>query len=405
MRLENALARRLFLDKHALSEAPVGPSKGAELLDLIQRIGFVQVDSVRTVERAHHMILFARRASYRPAHLAPLLERDRALFEHWTHDASVIPTEFFPHWQLRFARDKQHLQARWEKWRRNGFAEKADDVLGHIRANGPCGSSDVGADEKRSSGGWWDWHPSKTALEYLWRSGALAVTRREGFRKIYDLTERVIPEAALAAQPPEAETTDWLCRMALTRLGFATPGEIANYWQTLRPAEVRTWAEDALKRGEIEPIEVGCIDGTWRKCLAFPGVRDAALAAPEPTGRLRVLSPFDPALRDRQRAERLFGFHYRIEIFVPAPKRVYGYYVFPLLEGDRLVGRIDMTAHRGDGVLDIAALWPERGVRWGGGRQARLEAELMRMARFTGLEGLRWADGWLRDGHPTGAVE
>ncbi|WGW04853.1 winged helix-turn-helix domain-containing protein [Tropicibacter oceani] len=396
MRLENALARRLFLHKHALSEAPTGPSKGADLLELIQRIGFVQVDSVRTVERAHHMILFARRASYRPAHLDPVLEPGKGLFEHWTHDASVIPTDFYPHWQLRFARDRDRMRTRWEKWQRNGFAEKFDEVLGHIRDNGACGSADVGGDEERSSGGWWDWHPSKTALEYLWRTGVLSVVRRDSFRKIYDLTERVIAADLLQHRPDEAETVDWLCRQALDRLGFGTPGEIAAFWDTLRPAEVKAWSDAALTQGEIVPIEVQGADGTWRKCMSFPDVREQALAAPDPTGRLRVLSPFDPALRDRKRAERLFGFHYRIEIFVPAPKRIYGYYVFPLLEGDRLVGRIDMTAHRGDGVLDITALWPEHGVQWGAGRQARLEAELARMARFTGLEGLRWADGWLR---------
>ncbi len=388
-RLDNATARRVFLDRHALAEPPTGPSKGDDLHALIERLGFVQLDSVRTVERAHHMILFARRQSYRPAHLPPLLAK-RQVFEHWTHDAAVIPMGFYPHWHIRFARDRRGLHGKWERWQSHEFLSKCAEVMEHIRENGPCGSGDVGADEGRSKGGWWDWHPSKTALEYLWRAGDLAVTRREAFRKVYDLTERVIP-AELRAPPPEADSIDWLCRGALARLGFATPGEIAAFWAHVTPAEAKQWCEAGLATGELEPLEVETADGGLRKCLTFAG---ANLAAPEPPGRLRVLSPFDPALRDRKRAERLFGFHYRIEIFVPAPQRVYGYYVFPLLEGDRLVGRIDMA--RAGAALHVTALWPERGVSWGSGRQARLEAELTRLARFAGLDQVTWADGWLR---------
>ncbi len=396
-RLDNRLARHLFLDRHALGTPPTGPGKGDDLLDLIHRLGFVQVDSVRTVERAHHMILFARRSRYRPAHLAPLLERDRVLFEHWTHDAAVIPMAFYPHWRLRFARDRARLADRWEKWRRDGFADKVEAVLARIRAQGPAGSADVGADETRGSGGWWDWHPSKTALEYLWRTGALAICHRDSFRKQFDLAERVIPEAVRAHHPDPAESIDWLCRSALDRLGFATPGEIAAFWDILRPAEAAAWAEGAQARGAVEPVLVDGHDGTPRRALAFPGLQAQALAAPAPPGRMRVLSPFDPALRDRRRAERLFGFHYRIEIFTPAHKRRYGYYVFPLLEGARLVGRIDMKADRTGNALQITALWPERGLRWGAARQDRLEAELTRVARFAGLDRLSWQPGWRRD--------
>jgi hypothetical protein len=396
-RLENDAARRLFLHRHLLAEPPTGPGKGADLQALIERLGFVQLDSVRTVERAHHMILFARRPAYRPRHLAPLLDRDRLLFEHWTHDAALLPMGFYPHWRLRFARDRARLASRWERARPAGFGAEVAQVLTQIRERGACSAAEVGGDEPRSSGGWWDWHPSKTALEYLWRSGDLAVCRREAFRKIYDLTERVIPEAARAARPTPDESIDWLCRNALARLGFATPGEIAAFWDTVSPAEARGWAEAGLARGALEPLEVIGHDGRARRSLAFPGWREAAHAAPEPPRRLRVLSPFDPALRDRARAERLFGFHYRIEIFVPAAKRRYGYYVFPLLEGARLVGRIDMAADRGAGALRVTALWPEAGLRWGAGRQARLEAELARVARFAGLERVAWAPGWLRD--------
>lgn len=399
LRLDNPAARRLFLHKHALAEAPTGPGRGEDLRELIHRLGFVQVDSVRTVERAHHMILFARRPAYRPAHLAPLVERDRHLFEHWTHDAAVIPTEFYPHWRLRFARNRARLRPKWEKWHGPGYDARFDGVLDEVRARGAVSTSDVGPQEQRSSGGWWDWNPSKTALEYHWQCGDLAVCHRTGFRKHYDLAERVIPVAHRLPCPSEADSIDWLCNEALDRLGFATPGEIAAFWDTLRPHEAKAWGDAQLTKGAVIPIEVENTDGSWRKSLARPDVLEQALAAPEPTGRLRVLSPFDPALRDRKRAERLFGFHYRIEIFTPAAQRQYGYYVFPMLEGARLIGRIDMATNRDRDALEVTALWPERGVPWGKGRQARLEAELTRMARFAGVGDVRWRDGWLRPAH------
>ncbi|MBE1297931.1 MAG: winged helix-turn-helix domain-containing protein [Rhodobacteraceae bacterium] len=398
-RLGNRAARRLFLDRHGLLEAPSGPAKGADLLELIRRLGFVQLDSINTVARAHDVILYSRRPSYRPAHLKQLYEGDRALFEHWTHDAAVIPMAFYPHWHLRFQRDADLLRKRWRNWRRDGFEERFNAVLEHIRDHGPVSSSDVGRDEKKGSGGWWDWHPSKTALEYLWRSGALTVVGREGFQKRYDLTERVIEEQLHpAASNCNAEATvDWLCNAALDRLGFATSGEIAAFWDTASAGEAKDWATGQVNSGALEEIGIEQADGGWRRVLSRPGtVQQAAELGPAP-GRMRVLSPFDPALRDRKRAERLFGFHYRIEVFTPAPKRKYGYYVFPLMEGERLVGRIDMKADRSADRLNVTAVWPERGVAWSPRRIQRLEAELDRVARFVGVSEVVFADSWLRE--------
>ena len=394
--LPNAVARRLFLHLHGLGEVPAGPAKGADLAALIARIGFVQVDSIPTVERAHHMILAARRPAYRPPALKRLLERDRALFEHWTHDASILPVALFPVWQLRFARDADRLRDNWKRWFRDGYEAQFDAILNRIARDGPVTSSDVGEGEARGRGGWWDWHPSKTALEWLWRTGQLQITRRDGFQKVYDLTERVIPQEHRLPCPPVDAVVDWACSSALDRLGFATPGEICAYWNAVTPQEARDWCKAELAAGRITEIAVEGADGSRRHSLARPDVAARAAGAPAPPGRLRVLSPFDPALRDRARAERLFGFHYRIEVFVPEAQRRYGYYVFPLLEGAGLVGRIDMKARRDAGVLQVRALWPEAGVRFGAGRLARLEVELDRMARFAGCDRVGFDDGWLR---------
>ena len=390
--LSNSAARRLFLDRHALLERPTGPGKGDDLLNLVTRLGFVQVDSVKTVERAHHMILHARRQSYRPDFLTPLLERDRSLFEHWTHDAAVIPSEFLPYWILRFERDAERLPARWREWRRNGFEDAIENVLHQLKVGGPAGSADVGKHEERTSGGWWDWHPSKTALEYLWRSGKLAVTRRESFRKIYDLADRVYPENWLAQRPTKAEVTDWACRAALDRLGFATPKEIVAFWEHLTLSEVQEWCRVALSSGEIENVLITAADGSTRSAFARPGTADEAADLSEAPGMARILSPFDPALRDRARTERLFGFHYRIEIFVPAAKRKYGYYVFPVLEGETLIGRIDMKCQ--GSTLAVRKFWAEPDVKTGKARLSRLTSAIQRTARFSGMNDVTFEKGW-----------
>lgn len=394
----NRDARRIFLHRHLLSDAPQGPASGNDLLQLIQGLGFVQLDSINTVARAHDLILFSRRQRYRPQALKTLYERDGALFEHWTHDAAVIPMGYYPHWELRRQRDAQMLRQRYKNWHQHDFEGRFQTVLDQIRAQGPVSSSDVGQDEPRSNGGWWDWHPSKTALEYLWRAGALCVVGRDGFQKRYDLTERVI-DAALcdpSQAPGEAQTIDWCCNGALDRLGFATPGELAAFWAHISPAEAKAWVQREQAAGRVEQVQIAGADGTIHRSFARPGLASDPAIDMAPTARLRVLSPFDPALRDRKRAERLFGFRYRIEMFVPAPKRVYGYYVFPILQGDSIIARVDMKAHRDRDTLVVRALWPEPGSRWGKGKQAAFEAELARIIRLAGVSQIAFEDGWLR---------
>ena len=395
-RLTNTHARRVFLDHHALCDITSGPCQPDTLLTLIRRLGFVQVDSINTVGRAHDMILRARYPAYRTGDMDHLLEVDHTLFEHWTHDAAIIPTAFYPHWKLRFLRDAQTLRKRWKNWRRAGFEEKFVSILAQIDQNGPVSSKDVGKDETRKSGGWWDWHPSKTALEYLWRSGDLAVTKRVGFQKYYDLQNRVVPDEFLSPLPEHHETIAWCCAQALERLGFATPKELSAFWDTVTLQEAKDWCAAQLAAGELVEIEVENHDNTYRASFARPDILDCAATAPPPPARVRILSPFDPALRDRNRAQRLFGFHYRIEVFVPAAKRQYGYYVFPILQCDRLIGRIDIKAHRDISTLKVTALWLESGVRPSKARLASLHADLNRMARFSGCDTVSYCDDWLK---------
>ncbi|QPM91190.1 winged helix-turn-helix domain-containing protein [Pseudooceanicola algae] len=391
--LDNRNARKLFLHRHLLGTPPKGTGKGADLTGLIQDLGFVQVDSVNTLARAHDMILFARRPTYRTGNLAPLLERDRDLFEHWTHDAAILPMAFLPHLRHRFGRDAERLRARWPRWQGDAFLGELRNVQDHVTRHGEVCSGDLKSTPAAKSTGWWDWHPSKAALEYLWRSGVLAISRRQGFRKYYDLAERVYEHPAEC--PDLKESLDWLNAAALDRLGFATSGEIAAFWDIATADEARNWCQAELGENRLTEAEITGADGRPRRVFLRPGTIETIASLADPPGRIRVLSPFDPVLRDRNRAERLFGFHYRIEIFVPAPKRRYGYYVFPLLEGDCLVGRIDMKANRETGALVVTRVWPEPAIRFGAGRIARLCAELDRVARFAGLDYVTWAPDWL----------
>ncbi len=390
--LSNSDARRVFLAKQGLSAPPNRALTKAGLLDLIHDLGFVQVDSIQTVERAHHQILFSRNQTYRREHLTALLEKDGALFEHWTHDASILPSAFFKYWKHKFLDEEKAIVERWRKWRGEGFEASFEETYDRVVKDGAILARDMKADG-HVSGGWWNWHPNKTALEYFWRTGKFAIAGRSNFQKIYDLSERVIPVEFHQPEVSREEFVDWASRSALTRLGFATHGEIAAFWDLLSPDEAKAWVtehRDELIEVLIEPA----LGGKPRSSWAFADFLDTLYSYPEAPQRIRLLSPFDPMIRDRNRTERLFGFFYRIEIFVPEPKREYGYYVFPLLEGDRLIGRIDMKADRKKGTLDVKRLWLEPRVKASAGRLEKLEAELDRLARFAGVENVVYLDGW-----------
>ena len=394
-----AEARRLVLALQGLADPPRRKLTAQGLLELVERLGYVQIDSINWVARAHHMILFARNQTYRPELLRRLAEDEARLFEHWTHDASFIPTRFYPYWQVKFRREHDRVVERFGRWYGGHDGAKVEAVLDRIRRNGAVMARDLADDRTRDQRGWWDWHGGKAALEFLWRTGQLAIARRQGFQKVYDLSERVIPQGPGGAPPDHEDFVDWACRGALERLGVASPGEIARFWDLVSVSEAADWCRREAGRA-ARPALVDSVDGKApRKVFARGDVADLLKDLPRPPGRLRVLSPFDPILRDRQRLGRLFGFDYRIEVFVPAPKRRYGYYVFPLLEGEALVGRIDMKAGRDRQALQVNALWMEPGRPLTKARLGRLEAELDRVRRFVGAETLRFSDGYLkRDG-------
>lgn len=379
--ISNEQARALILAKSGLCDRAAGRGATAAMA-LISKLGYVQLDSIRVVERAHHHILFARHASYRPRHLEHLQENAPLLFEHWTHDASLIPLEHYPHWHHRFA----HAKSRIAEWRTRFGDERAiETVRNHIEENGAVRTRDF-AHLGGRTGPWWGWGPAKAALEYLWRTGELAVVSRDGFEKIYDLAERAIPHALRSEKPSRGDTLEWACSEALARLGAATPRMLADFWGHAYIPEAAKWIETEKKKGRLIDVTLeGAPGKRGFQAVARPGIEAELKRLPAPPARLRALSPFDPVLRDRARVERIFGFDYRIEVFVPAPKRKYGYYVFPLLEGDRFTGRIDMKAERDKDRLAVKAMWMEPRLAFGRARKAKLLRELERQARLGGV--------------------
>jgi uncharacterized protein YcaQ len=377
LKISNRDARRLWLDAQGLSAPPTGP---LDVAAIIRRLGFVQLDTIQVLARAHHHILWSRNQHYREPMLDRLL-RERAVFEHFTHDASAIPMEFYPFWRRRFRQMEERVRG-WE-WHRGMLDEAGRNrIKARIEAEGPLSTKafDTKVPGKREM---WKRPPHKLSLDYMWYAGELSTSHRHNFTKYYDLTERVIPERFRRDERPEEEQIEWLCRAALERLAFGTEGDVQRFWAAVSPAEVRGWAH--ANRDSLRIVEIEGRDGSWRRALALAGIEARLDAAPPPTSRLRLLSPFDPVIRDRTRLERLFGFEYRIEIFVPAAKRRWGYYVYPLLEGDRFVGRIEVKAERGAGRLVVMRLWPEPGIAWTAARDAKLAAELDRIARFVGV--------------------
>jgi len=382
--------RRLWLDTNALLSSSSG---SLDIVAIIKKLGFVQLDTIQNVSRAHHHILWSRHQTYREPMLDELLGAREHLFEHFTHDASVLPMEMYPMWERRFRRMKAKLDGA-SYHRPEQIADWKDILIERITAEGPLSTKDF------ASGSTWDsklngkkkvWSrpPHKQVLDYLWYSGTLATSHREKFTKFYDLAERVIPEQFRDAGISEAEQVDWLCRAALARLAVGSMKEIKEFWDAKDVREVKSWIAENQK--SVIPVKWETDRGEWVSSYALADIEDRIQKLPSASSRMKIINPFDPAIRDRNRLKSMFGFDYRLEVFVPAAKRRWGYYVYPLLEGDRFVGRIEAKADRKAKCLNVLNFWPEGDIKWGLGRNARLEAELVRFAQLADLNIVKWS--------------
>src|SRR6478609_4980796 len=381
-------ARRIAIAAQQLATPlpPVGagdrPINRGHLNRLLQAIGLLQIDSVNVLARAHLLPIFSRLGSYPYALLEgaawPRRSADRLLLEAWAHVASLVPIGIEPLLRWRQERFAAESWPRVDALRRDhpGFL---DTVLAVIDEQGPMSAGDI---EKaleapgRGTSGWWEWSITKTTCEYLFAIGAIGVAYRRGFERCYDLMDRVLPAAILGRPTPsEADAKRQLIALAARHHGIGTASDLADYYR-IKLASARVALADLVEEGELIPVRVQgwTEDGYLHRDARTP--RRVAGAA--------LLCPFDPLIWERARTERLFGFHYRIEIYTPLAKRQFGYYVFPLLLGEHLVGRFDLKADRLGSRLLVQASWLEEGA------DPVLTAdaaaiELSRMARWLSL--------------------
>jgi uncharacterized protein len=381
-------ARRAVLAAQGFGAArPSGPVTRRHLVRTLDRIRLLQLDSVNVAVRAHYMPLFSRLGRYQRALVddaawAHTARRPRLLVEYWAHEASLLPVADWP-----LLRSKAKCEGWWRHYAvlvdsRPGLV---DDVLAAVKELGPVGAGELetalgGPAERRPPGAsWWERSEVKRICEYLFGIGALTTGTRRHFQRLYDLPERVLPPDVLAAPAPaEDEAARALTRRAAAALGVATEPDLRDYYR-IGPEPSRRAVGELVEAGELEPVEVR----GWRQ----PAYRVPGTPVPRRVSGRALLCPFDPLIWERARTERVFGFRYRIEIYVPEPKREYGYYVFPFLLDGELVARVDVKADRRAGVLRVPGAFAEPGVdviRVA----AELAAELREMADWLELDGV-----------------
>jgi uncharacterized protein YcaQ len=374
------LARRIALAAQGFGTKRPGKPGPTHLRRTIERLNLLQIDSVNVLARAHYLPAFSRLGAYDRADLDRLAwgtKRQRGLFEYWAHEASLLPYDLHPLLRWRMAQADRG-EAGYDRMRIYATERRGEAMalLDRIRAEGPLAASDF--ESHKGQSGWWEWSDTKRALEWLFWAGHITTAKRRGsFERVYDLPERIIPMDVLAlTTPDDAQAHRGLIERAAAALGIATDTELRDYFRQ-SPHQARSAIQALAEEGVLIPVEVP----GWRHAWLH---RDAR--CPRKIEARALLAPFDPLVWERGRTERLFGFRYRVEIYVPAEKRQHGYYVLPFLLGDRLVARVDLKADRQARRLIVQSVHLEAGAPEH--TQEALRLELASMERWLGFSGL-----------------
>lgn len=351
-------ARHLHLAAQGLLRKPSRRAKPDDILPTIRRMSLLQIDTINIVARSPYLVLFSRLGAFEPHWLDDAL-RNGELMEYWAHEACFLPREDFALVRHRMlAPDKMGWKYR-QAWMQEHAAD-IEQLIAHIEEHGPVRSADFEHPRKGTSG-WWEWKPHKRHLEGLFTAGKVMVIERRNFQRVYDLTQRVMPQwddvrDLLSQEQAEAIMLEKSARS----LGLFRAQWLADYYRLRRPALALALAQ-MQEAQTILPVNVEGLGPAWLHASLLP-LLEQAQADKLTATHSAVLSPFDPVVWDRKRAEQLFGFSYRLECYTPAPKRQYGYFVLPLLHRGRLVGRMDAKMHRKTGVLEVIALFLEEGI-------------------------------------------
>ncbi len=381
MELSVAEVRAILLAAQGLVAPPSAAPKKRDVLATIRRMGALQIDAINVVARSQYLVLWSRLGCYQATWLDELLA-EKKLFEYWSHAACFLPIEDFPLFRRRML-DVAGWHSQPVRWSQGWLAENAaaaDGMLAYIRDNGPVRTSDFERTDGKA-GGWWNWKVEKAALEALHSAGEVMIARRDGFQRVYDLRERVLPGWDDARALPGDEAQREFVLRTVRSLGVARERWVSDYYRLakkgLAASLERLADEGALIRARV---------GEWSETVYLhPDSLKSAKAALG--GKLRpqrttFLSPFDPIIWDRARSQDLYGFAYKIEVYTPADKRRYGYFTLPILHGDTLVGRIDPKVERKAGRLVIRAAHLEPDVALDEALVEGLVAALRDFARF-----------------------
>ncbi|HYI50478.1 MAG TPA: crosslink repair DNA glycosylase YcaQ family protein [Microbacterium sp.] len=384
-------ARRIALAAQGFAQ-PKPAVAGTRQLNLaMARMAALQIDSVNVYARSHYMPLFSRLGPYDTAALDKLLFARRAPYvEYWAHVASFIPAADWGLFRFRMDELREKYGSGPDGWFRT-HGEIIDWVRAELAERGPLRPAQIEHDAKKAARGpWWDWDVVKNALEYLWLFGEVAIAGRRGFERRYSLAEHVLSSEVLAAPVARDDAIRELIARAAKAHGVGTASDLADYWRLKDRRAVMTAIHDLQDSGLLQPVTVRGWESAGRPAKTWVH-RDAAL--PRRVDAAAILTPFDPVVWFRDRAQRLFAFEYRIEIYTPAPQRRFGYYSLPVLIGDDLVGRVDLKADRATSTLRVQSAW------WEHGRPSdaapRLADELRAAARWRGLDSIsisRWGD-------------
>jgi uncharacterized protein YcaQ len=375
-----ALARRIALAAQGFGRPSSAAEPGTrQLAGLLERLSLLQIDSVNVFERSHYLPAFARLGAYDKAKLDRVTSSEK-ITEYWAHEASFIPVATLPllRWRMQDFRDRSardpkawhHGNGELIRWLKNELAEK-----------GPRRASEIEHDANARRGPWWGWSDVKIGLETLFRWGDVATAGRTRFERVYALPEQVLPRDVLDASPAREDAVRSLVSLSARAHGIGTAADLADYFR-LKAVDALPAIRELEDSGELLPVSVA----GWEKKAWLH--RDARL--PRRLQTEALLSPFDPVVWQRDRALRLFDFHYRIEIYTPEPKRVFGYYVLPILVDDRVVGRLDLKNDRQAGVLRVRAAWAEEGAP--AGTAERILPVLRRTAEWQGLGDIEVTD-------------
>jgi uncharacterized protein len=383
-KLSLAAARRIAIAAQGLDHPRPASAAPRHVRATVARLGLLQIDSVNVLQRAHYLPLFARIGAYDTALLdgQAYCGRRRRFFEYWGHEASLLPCDAYPllRWRMEAAARGERVYSGLVDFARRK-RKLIERVRAEVAARGPLSASELETGAARGAGGWWGWSDAKRAIEWLFWCGEVttAARRGAGFERVYDLTTRVLPQAALDAPVPSREEAQRaLLLRAAAASGVATGGDLADYFR-LPPQDARLRLAELVEAGALLPVKV---EGWRNPGYLHPDARLARRVAAR-----ALLAPFDPLVWERDRAQRLFGFRYRIEIYTPAHRRVHGYYVLPFVLGERLVARVDLKADRAARLLRVQSAHGEAATDFGATAEA-LAIELKAMAAWLGLDGV-----------------